>query len=460
MFKKIKNYIKKNELISENDAIIIGVSGGSDSMLLLNFLVYYNKEINFNLKVVHINHGMRGKESDEDQQFVEKFCFEKNIPISVYKCDLSQLKIKYKTSEENAGRIFRYECFNNEFIINKNNKIAVAHNKNDCIETFFINLFRGSGINGLTGIKEKNNCIIRPLLFLSKNEIEEYCHMQNISFRIDYTNLENKYTRNKIRNIFLPNIKKEYNPNIENTIFRTINSLAEDENFISEYSNKKYNEICIETSDKVKIFKESFINENIAIKKRILLIAIGKIKGSIIDIENKHIVNALELIENNNTGKEINLPSNIVISISYDHIFLYEDKKSSNNSYSYKLSLDNHTYIGETNQYVTISKELIKEFLNKNNCYTKFFCYDIINGSLIVRSRLPGDKIYISKINGHKKIKSIFIDDKIHKAVRSTIPLIIFDNQIIWIVNEKNYFDSRYSPKNDSEKVYIQIWED
>lgn len=460
MFNKVKNYVNKNNLINKNDYVIVGVSGGSDSMLLLSFLLNLKKDLNFDLKVIHINHGLRGIESDGDEKLVADFCKENSVPYKIYHCDIKKLKQELKTSEEDAGRIFRYQCFHNEFLKNRNNKIAVAHNKSDCIETFFINLFRGASMNGLTGIKEKSQNIIRPILFLSKNEIENYCKNNNVPFRVDSSNANENYTRNKIRQNLLPKIKKEYNPNIENTIIRTMDLLREEDSFIQEYAKTKFSELCQIDNGKIKILRDEFLKNHIVIKKRILLLAINKIKGDCKDIESKHIQNAIDLIDNNKTGKKTNLPSSIELSISYRYILVEKNSKNEKNSFAYELLIDKPLFIKELGLYVTLSKTYINDFLGKNNCYTKIFCYDIINGSLKIRSRLNGDKIYLSKINGHKKVKSIFIDDKIDQNKRDEIPLVTINDRIIWIVNKKDYFDTRYSPIHNNEKIYIQIWED
>ena len=225
----LSHFIEENHLIEKNDRIVLGVSGGADSICLLHALSRIQKALEIRLFVVHINHGIRGEEARRDEDYVKKFCEKLGIRFFGYQYDIPSMAKVLKLSEEEAGRKARYEAFEKvskeialgEGIDLNKIKIAVAHNKNDNAETILHNLSRGSGISGLKGILVKNNNIIRPLLAFSRDEIEEYLCKNNIEYMTDSTNLENEYTRNILRNEVFPVLEKKVNSNVINNIYKS-----------------------------------------------------------------------------------------------------------------------------------------------------------------------------------------------------------------------------------------------
>ena len=208
MENKVLETIKKYNLIENGDRLVLGVSGGPDSIAMLDILynIKMKEKIKFNIIVVHINHMIR-EEAIEDEKFVKDFCEKKKIDFFSKSIDVKKLANTNKIGIEEAGRKARYDFFEEILKKTNSNKIAIAHNKNDKIETIIMNLMRGSGISGLKGIAEKRGKYIRPLIECDRSEIEQYCKNQNLNPRIDKTNFNNEYTRNKIRNIVIPYIK-------------------------------------------------------------------------------------------------------------------------------------------------------------------------------------------------------------------------------------------------------------
>ena len=201
---KVIQTIKKYNLINSGDKIVLGVSGGPDSIAMLDILNQLKDEMNFEIYVVHINHNIRGKDADEDEEYVKKFCEKYNIKFFAKKIDVPAIAKNKKIGTEEAGRKVRYEYFEEILKETKSNKIAIAHNKNDKVETIIMHLLRGSGIPGLKGIEPiRGNKFIKPLIECDRQEIEKYCRENNLQPRIDKTNFENEYTRNKIRNIVI-----------------------------------------------------------------------------------------------------------------------------------------------------------------------------------------------------------------------------------------------------------------
>ena len=258
MKQKIIETIKKYNLINSGDKIVLGVSGGPDSIAMLDILNQLKDEMNFEIYVVHVNHNIRGKDADEDEEYVKKYCEKYNIKCFSKKIDVPTIAKTKKIGTEEAGRKVRYEYFEEILKETKSNKIAIAHNKNDKVETIIMHLLRGSGISGLRGIEPiREEKFIKPLIECDRQEIENYCKENNLQPRIDKTNFENEYTRNKIRNIVIPYIKKEFNPNIIETITRLADVVSSEDDFIENVSNENYKKvdslaICAEYSNLVR----------------------------------------------------------------------------------------------------------------------------------------------------------------------------------------------------------------
>ena len=237
---KVLETIKKYELISNGDKLVLGVSGGPDSMCMLNVLkeIQENGTLDFEITVAHINHMIR-EEAKEDENYVKKYCEKNGINFYSKSIDVEKIANTNKIGTEEAGRNERYKFFDEILRKTASNKIAIAHNKNDNTETVIMNIIRGSGVSGLKGIEVKREKYIRPLIECEREEIEKYCEKENLNPRIDKTNFENIYTRNKIRNIVIPFIKKEFNPNIIETINRLSNLVTEEEIYIEKQVEKE-----------------------------------------------------------------------------------------------------------------------------------------------------------------------------------------------------------------------------
>lgn len=323
---KVLNTIKKFNLIQDGDKLVLGVSGGPDSICMLNILNNIRNDkklqIDFDIIVAHINHLIR-EEAKEDEEFVKNFCKKNNISFYSKSIDVKKIANNNKIGTEEAGRNVRYDFFDEILKKTNSNKIAIAHNKNDKIETIIMNVLRGSGIAGLRGIEPiKNNKYIRPLIECDRNEIEKYCEENNIEARIDKTNFENIYTRNKIRNIVIPYIKKEFNPNIIETIDRLSELIKENDDYLENLVKNKYKELIIEEKQKEFIMDlKKFNKEEKVIKSRILLYTISRLMGTTKGIEKIHIEDIIKLCENNIGNKYLTPNKNIKILLKNHKIY-------------------------------------------------------------------------------------------------------------------------------------------
>lgn len=310
MLNKIKKTIEKYNLINEDDKVLVGVSGGPDSMTLLIIL----HSLGYNLCVAHINHGLR-ENAVLDEEYVAKFCSSNNIP-----CFIKHLKLKENLNGmtiEEAGRKARYDFFEEICLQESCTKIATAHNSNDNAETVIMNMVRGSGLTGLKGIEPYRGKIIRPLIETSREEIEFFCKQENINPRHDESNDETEYTRNKIRLELIPYIEKNINSNVINNINRMSHIILEEEKFISSIVEDAYKKIIVEENIGKNLVcnLKNFNKLDIVIRKRLVLNLIIKVLGNAKDIEKVHVDDIIKLCENNVGGKYLTPNKYIKVSI-------------------------------------------------------------------------------------------------------------------------------------------------
>ena len=370
---KIIETIDKYNLIESGDKIVLGVSGGPDSICMLNILNKIKNDLKFDIVVAHINHGIR-ENAKYDEEYVKKFCEKIKVKCFILHAKVKEIAEKEKRGIEETGRIVRYNFFDEIMHKTNSNKIAIAHNANDNAETIIMNMIRGSGTNGLKGIDAKNGVYIRPLIKIQREDIEKYCKENNLKPRHDESNDENIYTRNKIRNIAIPYIKLELNPNIIDTLNRLSDIAKEELDYIKIQTEKVYEDICLyenilvkdvyNKEDKAKIILDTqneskyvnnnkkrnnidnelekmidndeskvvilnlkkFNEEHITIQKRIILYSINKLFGSTKGIEKIHIDDIIKLCNNNIGNKFLTPNKKIKIVIKNKKIYIIAKK--------------------------------------------------------------------------------------------------------------------------------------
>lgn len=332
MKQKVFETIKKYNLIKQTDKLILAVSGGPDSIAMLDIL--YNLKLenelmkNIDFIVCHVNHMIR-EEAEEDEKFVKNFCAKINIPFFSKKINIPEISKIEKKGLEEIARIERYKFFDEIMQKTGANKIAIAHNKNDKIETIIMNFLRGSGSSGLIGIEPiKNQKYIRPLIECERTEIEEYCIKRNLQPKIDKTNFDNHYTRNKIRNVVIPYIKEEFNPNIINTIDRLSDLIKEEEEYIENQVINVYNQILINEKNEKQIILDlkKFNLQEKVIKSRILLYTITRLLGTSKGIEKIHIEDIIKLCKNNIGNKYLTPNKNLKILVKNGQIYFINQR--------------------------------------------------------------------------------------------------------------------------------------
>ena len=319
MLEKVKDWCHKYELLNKNDKIIVACSGGPDSLTLLNILLKMRAEFNLELIAAHFNHMLRGIEADEDEAFVEKFAQMNNIEFCSKSLDIKEYCHNNKLSLEEGARIARYQFLRDMAKKYQASKIAVGHNKDDQAETVLINLLRGSGSSGIAGISAKSCDIIRPLLSITRVEIEKYCKSEGLEPRIDKSNLEPCYLRNKIRLNLLPQLTK-YNPAIVDALWKTADLLGTENDFINKEIEKIWFSVINEQDKKISLNKNSFKSLHKAIKRALLRKIVTEKQGHVRGISFAHIEKILDYVENGQVGGVLELPNKLLIENKYEEI--------------------------------------------------------------------------------------------------------------------------------------------
>ena len=324
---KVIETIKKYELIQAKDKIVLGVSGGPDSISMLDILRQIQEEFDFEIVVAHINHMIR-KEAIQDEEYVKKYCEKNNIKCFVKRIDVIDIANNKKIGTEEAGRLVRYDFFDEVLKQTGSNKIAIAHNKNDKVETIIMHVLRGSGLSGIKGIEPIRGNIIRPLIECEREEIEKYCDENRLEPRIDKTNFENDYTRNKIRNIVIPYIEKELNPNIIETIDRLSEVVKKEDRYLEKVALDVYDKILIKQEPgQIMLELKGFNEQDEVIKSRIILYTVKKLFGSSQGIEKIHINDIIKLCNNNIGNKYLTPNKKIKILVKDKKIFFMAQTK-------------------------------------------------------------------------------------------------------------------------------------
>ena len=398
-------------LISKNQTIAVALSGGKDSTCLLHCLLALKNDYNLTVKAINIDHSIRGKDSENDSLFVKNYCEELGVPLAFFKVDAVKFSNENGYTLEQGARILRYQIFNDLLNENYCDVIATAHHKSDNFETVLFNIFRGTGLKGLSGIPKKRNGFIRPLLNVSKKEIENYIIKNNIPYVEDATNFDITYTRNYIRNEIAPKILEKF-PSAENSINRLSEIALEEDEFLENLATKQ-----------IKKEKENYFlpcNLNPVLIKRASKIILAKL-GIEKDYEMVNFSDIVKLTTLQN-GSKIVLPKGVVAVKEYEYIVFYKEEQKNVIS---PIPFDVKTY--EFEDYsIVISKSPIENALT--------FDFDKIPISAVIRTRLDGD-IFKKFGGGTKKLKDYLIDKKIPRYSRDTIPLLAVGNEVLIIFN-------------------------
>ncbi len=451
---RILRFIESHQLLRPGMRVVVGVSGGADSVALLHVLKELDS-LSLSLHVAHLNHLLR-PEAGDDARFVQRLAHRLGVPVTIGYADVKQLAARMKTGIEDAGRFARYRFLH--YVARKvgAERIAVAHHAGDRVETILLNLLRGTGPSGLSGIPVQNGPVVRPLLCATREEIEDYCRRAGLTWRIDPSNLSTNYLRNKVRHQLLPLLKKEFNPQVEQALLRLGDIIGEEDSFLNDYALKIAGKLVKERrAEEVRLDLPGFLGLPLAVQRRLLRAAVLDAAGNMKDFGYLHVEDCLALLAGGPVGGEIHLPGGVRVRKSYQDFIIHKvpESFSPHPFVEQQIAIPGETRVpalGVTVHASIIDREPGQEMglLNfRGSSHRAFFDYDKIKLPLYVRTRRPGDRIRPFGMEGSKKIKKLFGDLKIPREEREQVPLVASDGEIYWAVGCRRSRDALVTPE-------------
>ena len=437
---RVFSYIEKYNMIEAGSQVIVGISGGGDSVCLLFLLSRYQKKNFFHLQGVHVNHGIRGQEALRDQEYARELCERLGVPFTVYTYSVPDIAGREKRSLEETGRMVRRRAFAQKAAeLGGKTVVALAHHENDNAETVLHNLIRGTKVAGLGGIRpvqrsEEGISYIRPLLKVTREEIEAYLKQQQIPWMTDSSNEEIVYTRNRIRHKILPEMEK-INPRAVRHITQAADTFLAIEEYLRGQADRLYREYVEKKENGYWIQKELFLEKEL-MQSYVIRMVLEQVEGKKQDLTAAHVESILSL-GRGRTGTSVSLPGGVLASQVYGNLLIRVPAAG-------KLPL----------------KELEFEVFPWENqqipekTYTKWFDYDKIKSSLEIRHRKPGDFLTVTEAGGKKKLKDYMIDCKIPREERENLTLLADAGHILWIVG---YRISQYYKVTSQTKTVLKV---
>lgn len=436
MQKKVLKFMEQYHMAEEGERILAAVSGGADSICLLKVLLSLQKEKHYQLFVVHVEHGIRGEDSRKDAEFVENFCKEHKIPCKVYHCKAEVYAREHKMTVEEGARALRYGYFAKAAEVFQADKIAVAHNQNDCAETMLFHLVRGTGLKGMCGILPVRENIIRPLLCVERAEIELYLKEQGQEFCTDKTNEELGYTRNRIRHQVLP-VLSDINSQAVFHLNQTAAMAAELEELVGALMQQAETAYVRRENTEVLILQEVQTQKSF-IQKSLVHQVLAQTADSSRDISGIHVQQVLNLLEKQ-VGRKVNLPYGMEAERTYMGVRIKKNQLENQQEERYKVW---EILPGEVLEIPEYGYRIYTRILEGNlenqeipqKIYTKWLDYDKIKGSILLRTRRERDYFIMDTEGRKKKLKKYLIDEKIPREQRDKLLFLSDETHLIWAI--------------------------
>ena len=459
---RVSYFVHEQRLIPREQKLVVAVSGGPDSVCLLHVLVKLQKELDIKLHVAHLNHQLRGAESEADARYVADLAHRLDIPASIERRDVKAYQAQHRVSLEEAAREVRYTFLAKVAESVGAERVAVGHTVDDNVETILMHLIRGSGTRGLKGLQPLSRwqpsgvslAVIRPLLWLSREETAGYCRSHQLSPCLDASNLSLSSLRNRIRHQLLPQLQS-YNPQVAEALLRTARIAADDLAFIDKEGAKLWGEVAQKQGSTVILNKKSFVDLPSALQRHLLRASIEELLGNLKDIEARHIEEVIDALDKP-AGKKISLPDGLTFTIEYDRYLLGSDPAALSpfpvlESES-RLNIPGKTSIsGWDVEAIIIDSSGAKEECEKTNDFTACFDIDRAGNILNVRRRQPGDRFQPLGMSQPKKLNEFMIDARIPQAWRQRIPIVCSPEQILWVVGWR--IDERAKVTENTKQV-------
>ena len=435
---RVRTTIRERHLFSPGDIVIVGVSGGPDSLALLHVLRALREELSITLHVAHLNHQLRGEESDADAEFVAHLAREWNLPATIE----ARAVVSNKLSLEEAARQVRYDFLAATAQRIGAPVIAVGHTADDQAETVLMHLLRGAGLGGLRGINYKLQItddklrIVRPLLDVTRVEIEDYCRINALKPRVDSSNSDNTFFRNRLRNEALPYLET-LNPNLREILLRTARGTADDYDFLDAHVREAFARVAHAEDDAMVVQLDAWRALHPALQRGTLRAAIQHLRADLRDIAWTHVEDARRIALEKSAGAQATLPHNLMLTIGYGE-FVIADANASRDFdtpqlfvESLALAMPGITPLPDSDWF--FETEIVDVQPVAPERWTAILDADKCRGEILLRTRRAGDRFEPAGLGHTKSLREFFIDTKIPRALRNRLPLLMIDNQIGWV---------------------------
>ncbi|MDD7348721.1 MAG: tRNA lysidine(34) synthetase TilS [Clostridiales bacterium] len=455
---KVLKYNERNKLFGKGDRIVVGVSGGKDSVCLLDILNRCKEEYELSLLVVHVNHCLRGEEADRDEAFVKELAESMGLECYSERVDICQVAKERKMTEEEAGRYMRYQIMKHVCMERGYQKIAIAHNQDDVAETVLFQMFRGSGPRGLSGIFPKREYVIRPILFAGRTEIARYVEERNLSFCTDATNEQEDYSRNKIRLRVFPYVEEEINSRAKQHVAKAAQKIALQNSYIEKQAKKEYMRLVHADRGEYYYSCEEFAKIDIVIQIEIIRLILKNFRDSVKDITEKHYKMVISLTKKV-AGKKVCLPGNICVERRYKYVWFKNQiadvvvPKKELCQLPYEGVVEIHRERMLLCMDVVEREKLPEEILQKD--YTKWFNYDNIRGGIELRNPEEGDFFVMDKQGNKKKLSRYYIDEKIPLSERKREIVLADGKHVLWAVPGR--MSDAYKITEETKQVLVVV---
>ena len=433
---KVKKTINKYQMLESGDRVIVGVSGGPDSMALLYVLNQIKKRYHVVLKVAHLNHGFRGEEALREAQFVEEMAKKLWIPFELRSFDVPSYKKTSSLSSQEAARVVRYQFLEEVREQFKASKIALGHNANDQAETLMMWLLRGSGPRGLSGIPPvREGVIIRPLIETTREEIEAFIKEREIPFVIDSSNQQDQYLRNRVRHELFPLLREHYNPQLVKSLVQTASILRTEDEYLENIAQDLLKDIVVSRErESVVIDCKGLLALPLAIQLRCLRGALEHVKGDLRQISSTHLYDIIKIVSQDEPHKLLKLPEGIRVEKSYHHLTVRHQQSAPPPFHYYFNSIPDEVSIEEIGKEIKFKTlEGGDHLVRKENPHRAYLDCEKVKMPLTIRNARPGDRFQPLGMKGEKKIKDFFIDKKVPLVERKRIPILLFGDVVGWV---------------------------
>ncbi len=443
IMREVRRTIVEHGMLKETKKLVLAVSGGPDSVALFAVFLLLKEEFGLSLTLAHFNHGLRGKESDADEKFVQRLAEENRIPCMVGKTGACQLGPGRGLSLEDAARRLRFRFLDETFERLGADRIALGHTADDQAETVMMRLLRGAGATGLRGILPVREVrYIRPLLNIWRHQILKFLSERNLSFREDRSNRDLRFLRNRMRHQLLPLLSEQYNPRIKERLVSLANILTEEDRYLDRVLDGELASLVVDRkSGKVVFARGPFLALDRAMRFRALRWALQQVGGSLDGIGYRHLIQALDVIEGPRPSKRIIFPRGLILERGYESFAVKktgELEKAIPSTYSYPLRFPGATRIPEAGLTLVADIKKPEEVKLPLTC-SMVACLDLarLGPSLRVRSIRPGDRFQPLGMRGRKKLQDLLVDAKVPRCQRGVVPVVAAGKEIVWVVGHR-----------------------